>query len=219
MMNHIEIKKQWIPAGYEHPVFLIDGRPLYEYIKEWTAGNPALSNWISPPDILAICWTDGYDCEGDARFMRFVLNQEQAITPILSCPEDFDFSCVVLVAEVERQENQVLWKRMGVVDHSAASFEEEKQKGILWLEAYSEEDWVRFGDNIALETVDSPKWYDWIRENWPEELYRRRIHYTFPYYQNEHHIQWFASCNFVFDRGEYDALVAGCYADIEHEGA
>lgn len=179
--------------------------------------NPELLKSISPIDDLEICWTNEYDLKGDDRFMRFILNQEQAITPILSCPEDFDFSCIVIVADVEKQHDKVLWKRIGKINHSTESFEEEKSKGILYVESYSEEDWMRFGDNIALEEVDSPKWYEWISNNWSEELYRRRINYTYPYYQNEKNIEWFAICDFEFDRTEYDTLIAKCYADVKNE--
>jgi len=212
-MNKIAIKNHFVPSGYEMEVFFIDDVPLYEYITKWTGLKPELSQSIA--DDLAICWTDEYDFEGDARFMRFVLGKERAIIPILSCPEDFDFSCTVIVADIEKQRDKVLWKRIGIVDHSAESFEEEKRRGILFTQAYSEEDWVRYGGDIASEEVDSPAWSKWMSDNWSEELFRRRVNYTYPYYQDERNIIWIAGCGFEFDRREYDALVAGCYAGVD----
>ena len=103
------------------------------------------------------------------------------------------------------------WKRIGRVNHSGENIEDEKRSGILCIEAYTDEDWKLYGDNIALEKVDSQAWGDWIGENWSEEIYRRRVNYTFPYYQNPDNIEWFADCEFEFDRKEYDAVVRGCY--------
>ena len=186
---------------------------MYEYVIDWYGEKNFTPEDIpfAPVDMLEITWTDEYDYEGDARFMKHILRQEQAITPILSCPDDFDFSCIVIVAEVVKDHNKVIWKRMGCVDHSGEVYEAEKRSGILCHEAYTEEDWEKYGDNIALEQVGSYEWNKWIGENWGEELYRRRINYTYLYYQEEDHIKWFADCNFVFDREEYDAIVKKCY--------
>ncbi len=212
-MNSFEIKKLTVNNGYETEVILIDGKPLYEYIEEWVKDDKKLYESLAPIDYLDICWTYDYDFEGDARFMRFVLSKDTAITPILSCPDDFDFSCIVIVADVLKTEDTVFWRRIGKVDQSKASFEEEKRSGILFTKAYTKEDYEKYGDNIALETVDSPAWCKWIGENWSEELYRRRINYTYPFIQDERNIIWFANCNFEFKRDEYDKAVNECYYD------
>ena len=209
-MNTLEIKRLKTPSDYETDVFVIDGKPLYEYLIEWLNGNEQL---LYKPDVLEICWTNDYDFEGDAKFMRYVLSQNAAITPILSCPDDFDFSCTVVVVDVVKQDDIVIWKRIGKINHSKEIFEEEKKHGILDLYSYTEEDWEKYGDNIALEKADSKAWYDWIASNWTEELYRRRINYTYPKYQDEENIDWIAECNFKFSREAYDKLVESCYQD------
>lgn len=209
-MNTLEIKRLKTPSDYETDVFVIDGKPLYEYLIEWLNGNEQL---LYKPDVLEICWTNDYDFEGDAKFMRYVLSQNAAITPILSCPDDFDFSCTVVVVDVVKQNDIVIWKRIGKINHSKEIFEEEKKHGILDLYSYTEEDWEKYGDNIALEKADSKAWYDWIDSNWTEELYRRRINYTYPKYQDEENIDWIADCNFKFSREAYDKLVESCYQD------
>ncbi len=203
-MNKIEINRS-------EKCFVIDGIPLYEYIGKWIDGNGELLESISPTNELAICWSDKYDFKGDSYFVQFALNQDKSIIPILLCPDDFDFSCVVIVVDIEKFEDKVIWKRIGLVDHSGESFEEEKKSGILYTEAYSKEDYLRYGDNVASSEIDSDEWHKWISENWDEELFRRRINYTFPYYQNEKNIKWFADCGFVFHRKEYDFVVESCY--------
>ena len=213
-MNKLEVGKHLLSYGIEIDVFLIDGKPLFEYIAEWLDQKQELLKELSPLDDLAITWTDDYDYEGDARFMRYVLNKDKAITPIMSCPDDFDFTCIVVVADVVKYEDKVIWNRIGRVNRNHESFDEEKRSGILYTKSYSQEDWINYGDNIALETVDSPKWSEWISQNWSEELFRRRINYTYPYYQNEHNIDWFTECAFEFCRTEYDRIVEKCYTEL-----
>ena len=212
-MNKIEIKNHLIPSGYETRVFFIDDKPLYEYFNEWFDSKDYKGYKLSYPDVLEITWTDNYVFEGEARFMRYVLEQNNAITPILSCPEDFDFSCVVIVADVIKHEDKVIWKRIGMVDHKYESFDEEKRSGILCIEEYTDEDWQLYGDNIALEKVDSPAWCEWISENWDEEIYRRLKNYCYKSYQDENHILWFKECNFTFNRSEYDEVIRSCYTE------
>lgn len=198
-MNKIEIKNCVLLSGYKARAFFIDNLPLEEYINEWLLEKPELLQSISPVCELAICWTDDYDYEGDAKFMRFLLNQNKVITPILSCPDDFDFSCILIVADIVRENHKVIWKRIGQVNHAGESFEEEKRSGIL------------YGGHDVLCDPGSPEFQKWVSEHWTEELYLRRINYTFPYYQNENNIEWFATCNFEFDEKEYDALIESCY--------
>lgn len=132
---------------------------------------------------------------------------ESTVLPLLLCEEDLDFSCIVIVVKVEKTEDFVYWNKIGYVLHENEDVEEEKKRGILYTDSYSEEDWERYGDNIALESVNSPLWKNWISENWDEELYRRRVNYTLPYYQTEGNICWIKDVDWVFDRTEYNKMV------------
>jgi hypothetical protein len=38
----------------------------------------------------------------------------KSVCPILMCPDDLDFSCTIIVAEIEVLEDMVRWKRMGL---------------------------------------------------------------------------------------------------------
>ena len=82
-MNKIEIKNNTISSGQTEKYFVIDGHPLYEYIDKWIEGNEELLQVVSPTNELAICWSDEYDFKGDSEFVRFALNQNKAIIPIL----------------------------------------------------------------------------------------------------------------------------------------
>lgn len=212
--NRIEIQKiHFIYERPHHEVDLyhcsIDGKPLPEYLQAWSADYPddREVKLMMPFTELYPAWGKELDWEGDVRFVWKVLELDRAVLPLLLCPDDMDFSCIVVVAEVKKTKDFVRWNRVGYVLHTGEDFHEEKKSGILKLEAYSDEDWEKYGDNIALEEVDSPAWSQWISENWVEELYRRRMNYTLPRYQTEGNVFWMKEVNWVFDRLEYENTV------------
>ncbi|MBQ5312149.1 MAG: hypothetical protein ILP19_08960 [Oscillospiraceae bacterium] len=204
-MNKIEIQTIPVSKGYEEDCFIIDGIPLHEWIK--AAYNEAMASELLPDD-LAITWDAAFDNDGDARFMRALLDMERLNIPILSCPDDLDFTCTVIVADIEKTESCVRWKRIGRIS-GQADRKAEKEHGILFVDAYTEDDWKKYRDLVFM-TVDSSEWLEWISENWSEELYRRRMNYTYPFYQDNDNIQWIYECDWCFDRNEYDKLVSSC---------
>ena len=121
-----------------------------------------------------------------------------------------DFSCIVIVAETEKTDEYVYWKRIGTVSHSNESLKEAKEHGIVFADSYSDDDWIKYRD-AAFMRVDSYEWREWTSAHWSEELFRRRINYTFPYYQDDRNIDWLYECNWCFDRKKYDALAASCH--------
>lgn len=205
-LNHIELKKIQKNKNWNDFEWFIDGKKLFEYLNE--------KQVIELPEIVdhhfdGLCpaWTKGLDYLGDVRFVWSLQKLNQAIMPIYLCPDDLDFSCIVIVIEVEKNKDFVSWNRAGYVIHPDYNLRDEINSGIANLESYSEKDWEKYGDNIALAEVNSPEWSEWISQNWNEELFRRRINYTYPCYQKEDSILWFADLDFSFDRCEYEKMV------------
>lgn len=212
--NRIEIQKtHYIYERFHRETDLyhccIDGKSLPEYLRIWSADYPEDKTVKMMAPFMDLCpaWSKDLEWEGDVRFVWKALELDSAVLPLLLCPEDADFSCIVVVAEVEKTKDTVRWNRVGYVLHTGEDFQEEKKSGILNLESYSEEDWERYGDNIALEEADSPAWRQWISENWAEELYRRRMNYTLPYYQAEGSVFWIKETDWVFDRAAYENML------------
>lgn len=212
--NRIEIQKiHYIYEQSHHEADLyhccIDGKSMPEYLQMWSAEYPEdkTVKMMSPFTDLCSAWSKDLEWEGDVRFVWKTLELNRAVLPLLLCPEDTDFSCIVVVAEVEKTEDTVRWNKVGYVLHTGEDFNEEKKSGILNLKSYSDEDWEKYGDNIALEEADSPAWRQWISENWTEELYRRRMNYTLPFYQTEGNVFWMKETDWVFDRDEYENMV------------
>lgn len=208
-MNHIEVQDMQTPYGYTDNYWVIDGKALPQYLDTW-AKESQDAYLTSFGSLLGLypAWNRDLTWSGDVRFVWKVITMDSAVLPLLLCEEDTDFSCMVIVADVEKTKDFVYWNRIGYVLHDKESFEEERKCGILYTDSYSEEDWEKYGDNIALETVGSPLWKQWISDYWEEELYRRRMNYTLPFYQTEGNIRWVRQADWVFDRTEYDKMVS-----------
>jgi len=205
-MNHIEMKKVKKSENWSDYEWFIDGMRLSWYLHDNKVTE--LPDNVEPFDDLCPAWTKKLDCFGDVRFVWNLLEQEKAVLPIYVCPEDLDFSCIVVVVEVEKTRNFVYWNRIGFVQEVNYDFSIEKEMGILDTASYTEEDWEKYGDNIALAEVDSNEWCQWISENWDEELFRRRMNYTRPAYEDHKNIIWFANPYWMFDRNRYEDMIA-----------
>ena len=132
-MNHIEvIERKFEPSGAIDYDVAIDGMPLPELLDRNTENtiDERLSSFIKPFMTLFPAWSFDLDWEGDIRFVWDVLNMEKAPVPILMCEDDADFSCIVVVVDVEKTKDYVYWNRIGYVNHDNESFEDEKLHGM-----------------------------------------------------------------------------------------
>lgn len=206
-MNQIEVQQVNKNENWTEFEWFIDGIKLSQYLDKNKCPNVESFNELCP------AWIKSLDFYGDVRFIWKLINQEKAVVPIYMCPEDLDFSCIVIVVEVEKKEDFVYWKRVGRVNYDNYDFYEERLHGILDLESYTDDDWEKYGDNVALSKVCSNEWSNWISENWDEELLRRRINYTMPYLEDENNIIWFANLDFSFARNQYEQMVNGVWQD------
>jgi hypothetical protein len=93
---------------YEFLNFQIEGFWLDEKLDELYPGKnfkglvPTLRE-MAEPEEQAIVWERIFPMEG-----------EKTICPILMCPDDCDFSCTIVVAEIENWGEVVVWNRIGL---------------------------------------------------------------------------------------------------------
>lgn len=209
-LNQITVQKINTPYGYQEDYIVIDGIPIVRYLSQWVReGKCSQLESFGELEGLYPAWGSHLLWKAESRFIWELIETEETVhAPVLLCEDDLDLSCIVIVARIRKDREFVYWEKFGLMDHSQMDFEKEKQSGILCLEAYSDEDWALYGDDIALERVGSEKWKRWISENWEEEQLRRLRNYIGPYMQKENHIIWIASPDFVFARAEYEACVA-----------
>lgn len=109
-MNRLEVLEA--PSRYieePHKVLAVDGTPLDEMLDAACPDRnllglvPALLDWLSDPV--------------ERRLVRERIRPtigSSAIAPLLMCPDDFDLSCTVIVADVVREVSVVWWRRIGL---------------------------------------------------------------------------------------------------------
>lgn len=110
-MNKIEgiLDKSDYEGYWDFINYRIDGHWLDEKLDELYPDNmfkgliPTLVYWIEREDEKKIVWK------------RILPNEnETTICPILMCPDDNDFSCILIVAEIKNCGNLIQWKRIGI---------------------------------------------------------------------------------------------------------
>ena len=109
-MNKIEGILDTSDYGYwDYINFKIDGYWLDEKLEELYPNNmykgliPTLVEWMESEEEKRIVW-------------ERILPKENSISisPILMCPDDNDFSCTIIVAEIINRGNIISWLRIGI---------------------------------------------------------------------------------------------------------
>lgn len=208
-MNSIQVQSMQTPYGYEEQHLMIDGVFLPYYVDAYAKASKE-GYFRDSTSLLGLYPAWGKDLlhTGEIRFIwKLIGMEEPVVLPVLVCEDDLDLSCLVIVVSVRKDELCVYWDKIGFVSHEDWDLQQELRSGVLHLESYTEEDWEKYGDNIALEQPRSEAWKRWISENWDEELFRRRMNGTLLYYQNEKHIVWLKELGWVFEREDYESCV------------
>ncbi|PZD97228.1 hypothetical protein DNH61_03575 [Paenibacillus sambharensis] len=111
----------------EHLNILIDNKPLDIVLHELYPDGlflglvPTLVDWLDSKEEVELVYS------------RFVSGKGQVILPILMCPDDCDFSCTVIVAEVDTKDDFVIWNRVGI-DNSERKDISDTGTIVEWLE-------------------------------------------------------------------------------------
>jgi len=128
--------------------YQIDGYWLDEKLDELYPGNlykgliPTLVYWMEREDEKEVVWK------------RILPNlNEISICPILMCPDDNDFSCTIIVAEIKNCGNLIQWKKIGV--NKTEEWEAEKVGSkVEWLDKLTE---LNFSKEEYLKMIEKFK--------------------------------------------------------------
>jgi len=112
--------------------FRIDDYWLDEKLEELYPGNmykgliPTLVYWMERDDEKAVVWKRILPSE-----------YETTICPILMCPDDNDFSCTLIVAEIVNYGSFIQWKKIGL--NTKSEWNAEKVgSSVEWLDRMAE---------------------------------------------------------------------------------
>jgi len=167
-MDKIEAVKGKLPfplyKDREFLFVLINGERLDEYI-----ANHVSNDYRG----LIPSWLDFYskDYEPRKREKEFVwaqirLDEKIKILPILLCPDDFDFSCTVVVVEVISEIDTVIWNRVGV---DVSKFNPDKEGVFKYIG-----DTVEWFDDIRPHVFSKSEYINCVDAfiQWNEEQYK-----------------------------------------------
>ncbi len=136
MLNKIEAMKYQGPyAGTPYLMFSTDGTPLDTWLQEHTGDQtyvgliPALTE-LTDERQLKVAWE------------RIIPTSRSPIAPILICPDDLDFWCTTVVAEIcKENEEEVCWRRLGF-NTTPPYHPEDLGTAVRWIEGVGP---LRFG--------------------------------------------------------------------------
>ena len=209
-MNKISVQKILTPYGHEEDCLVIDDIPIALHLEKCIKNleNESLNTFDS---LLGLYPAWGVDLvlQSERRFVwTLILRDEPTNLPILVCEDDLDLSCIVIVVAVRKEGEYIYWDKIGKISHENYNKQIDLQRGILHLESYTDEDWDKYGDNIATAKLGSSEWDDWISKNWSEENYRRLMNYSLSYYHDNNNVVWLGDLNFIFTKKEYDLCIS-----------
>lgn len=214
MMNRIDVRRIKTGYGYDEYYWVIDDVPVTTYLEDCKSKTLAVFGSLLG---LLPAWSGRLVGPGENELVwEMVDSREELNVPILVCEDDCDLSCLVIVAHIRKTEETVCWDKIGRLDHANFVAREYERSGILCLAAYTDEDWEKYGDNIAGERYGSPQYREWVRENSDEEYLRRLRNYVKPYMQEERNIEWIGHPNWVF-RAENYARATERYRKLREE--
>lgn len=114
-------------ASKPHLAFFLDGEPLDVWLSNQVANDgylglvPALT-WLNDPEEKSVAWERIFPSVGG-----------RSVAPILVCPDDQDYSCTVIVAEIVVDASYVHWQRLGL-DQSKMNRAEDVGTNVAWFE-------------------------------------------------------------------------------------
>jgi len=126
-IDAITLKSEYVPDP--HLVIRIDGTPLDSLLasafpeRQLNGLVPTLLDWIDDDRQRQIVWERilPSDCKS-------------SVAPILMCPDDLDFWCTIVVAEISAAPDVIHWMRLGMDDSKREDLPDEIGKNVDWLD-------------------------------------------------------------------------------------
>lgn len=102
---------------------MVDDERFAHLVWSHTNAESASSHKGNDYQDLICAWLQ-MDDSSDEMTTRNLAHREQAVVPVLMCPDDADFSCTIIVVEVVKSKTVVSWNRVGLLtDASTMSAE------------------------------------------------------------------------------------------------
>ncbi len=200
-MNKVSVKNADL-GGWSFPSIHIDDVLISELLCKTTGNNldsGLFCAWAIQEE--AIFQEDKY--------ISTLLDEKRSCNlPILLCPEDQDFSCIIVVAQVIYTENTVTWNKIGHVDIYDFNEKELEVSAIEDIENWTTDDWEQYYDTMGFESVIEEDYKKYMATNWKHYNLRRNWNYYHIKFNNDKYIKWSTLPSFTFDTKEYEDVVS-----------
>lgn len=160
--------------------FQVDGYWLDEKLDKLYPGHllkgtvPTLLFWMEIEQESEIVWNRILPDEG-----------QKTICPILMCPDDADFSCTLIVAEIENSGTLIKWNRMGI-DQTANIEPERIGSTVTWFDKVEA---LEFSiDDYKGMLNEFKRHFERSRKNWEEPNQKTQEEQK---YMNDKRKSWF----------------------------
>ncbi|MEN2400115.1 hypothetical protein GKZ90_0010020 [Flavobacterium sp. MC2016-06] len=152
ILKNSDYEDYWDFINYQ-----IDGYWLDEKLDELYPDNmfkgliPTLVYWMERDDEKEVVWN------------RILPNEnETMICPILMCPDDNDFSCTLIVAEIKNYGQIIQWKKIGI-DKTKEWDAEKVGSTVEWFEKLTELNFSKQDYLTMIETFKQQFLFDKLR--------------------------------------------------------
>ena len=154
-MNKIKISYVKTIYNYLEYYWTIDDKLIVEYLDFYVNKGlcPKLKSMGTMMGLMN-AWTGQLLWKPDNDFIWELIDCKQDINlPILVCEDDCDLNCIVIMVSICKTDKFVYWNKIGLLNHENEDFDKKKQSGILYLDAYTEEDWKNMEIILQLKTT------------------------------------------------------------------
>ncbi len=208
-LNILSVKLIQTRYHYKEWYWIIDGIPVVNYLEEHVMQEIKEKVEFRGSFLgLMNAWTGKLIDKVENIFVwKLVESMEEINVPILVCEDDCDLSCIVIVAHIRKSETYIYWNKIGIIDWRNYSFKKEKMSGVLWIEAYTEEDYDKYGATFLNISLEDEEYKDWYSSHYEEEMLKCKQNYMKPYIQKEENIHWLVETNWKFEKGNYDFMI------------
>ncbi|MEA5429703.1 hypothetical protein [Arcicella lustrica] len=140
IQDESDYEDYWDFINYRIDEYWLDEKLDELYLNNMYKGLiPTLVYWMEREDEKAVVWK------------RILPNEnETTICPILMCPDDNDFSCTLIVAEIRNCGDLIQWKQIGI-DKTKEWEAEKAGSTVKWFDKFKELNFSKEDYLIMLE--------------------------------------------------------------------
>lgn len=202
-MNQIAVKNI-VSYGQTIPALYIDNTPLDIILQNATSNDYFKGLWSA--------WLPLGGGAEEKYIWRLLNEQVNCNLPLLLCPDDMDFWCTVIVAQVRYTNATVTFEKIGEVtgEYHIPAW---RTSGICDLDKWTPQMQKTYSHVLGTlspygeNEEDDKVWENWWSKNWTLEEYLRTENYIHQFFNNPKNIEWTLTSPYSFSKDQFESCV------------